>query len=224
MQSALRIGTVAGVSMAAVGVLYHSVEMWVSLPASVAAVLGASMWGAMFLAFGSACSATFRKERSIGLGVLASVWSGMMYAAVLVACALAFAHMFMPHMEQVLVPLYRTSGVHDPRSFVVRHEVGAAGAHLLLVPVVASFVGLVSGAACWLLSSIRWQAVVALGLVAMLIFAAGVLSIRFAASLERAQRPPFIVFGLAALAVTLAAAHPLFISICRPRSPREIGS
>jgi hypothetical protein len=64
--------------MAAVGVLYHTVEISTSLPASMGAVLGGGMWGAMFLTFGIACSATFRKEKSIGLGVLSSAWCGMM--------------------------------------------------------------------------------------------------------------------------------------------------
>jgi hypothetical protein len=82
IQAALRIGTVAGLSMAAVGVLYHTVEISTSLPASIGAVLGAGMWGAMFLTFGIACSATFMKEKSIALGVLSSAWCGMIYAAV----------------------------------------------------------------------------------------------------------------------------------------------
>jgi hypothetical protein len=222
IQAAFRIGTVAGLSMAAVGVLYHTVEISTSLPASIGAVLGAGMWGAMFLTFGIACSATFMKEKSIALGVLSSAWCGMMYAAVLVACALAIGFTFMPHMQRILAPLYSTSGMQDPQAFVVRHEVGAAGEHLSIVPAIASFVGLVSGVACLFLISIRRQAALVISIVALLVFAAGVVSIRFATSLERAERPPFVVFGLAALAVTLASAHPLFIAIRYPGSPREL--
>jgi hypothetical protein len=114
IQGALRIGTVAGLSMAAVGVLYHTVEVSTALPASMSALLGGGMWGAMFLTFGIACSATFRKEKSIGLGFLSSAWCGMMYAAVLVACALAIGFTLMPHMQRILAPLYRTSGMQDP--------------------------------------------------------------------------------------------------------------
>jgi hypothetical protein len=219
IQAALRIGTVAGCSLAAVGVLYHAVEISTSLPASIGAVLGAGMWGAMFLTFGIACSATFMKEKSIGLGLLSSAWCGMMYAAVLVACALAIAFAFMPHMQQILAPLSNTTGMRASQAFVVRHEVGAAGEHLILVPAIASFVGLVSGVACLFLSSIRRQAALVISIVATLVFAAGIVSIRVATSLERAQRPPFVVFGLAALAVTLASVHPLFIAIRYPNSP-----
>jgi hypothetical protein len=221
IQAALRVGTVAGFSLAVVGVLYHSVEISTSLPTSIGAVLGAGMWGAMFLTFGIACSATLMKEKSIGLGVLSSAWCGMMYAAVLVACALAIGFALMPHMQRILAPVYSTSGMQAPRAFVVRHEVGAAGLHLCGVPAIASFVGLVSGLACLFLTSIRRQAVLVISIVATLAFAAGIGSIRFATSLERAQRPPFIMFGLAALAVTLASAHPLFIAIRYPGSPRK---
>jgi hypothetical protein len=207
--------------MAGIGVLYHTVEISISLPASMGAVLGGGMWGAMFLTFGIACSATFREEKSLGLGVLSSAWCGMMYAALLVACALAIAFTFMPHMQRILAPVYSTSGMQAPPAFVVRHEVGVAGEHLFLVPVIASFVGLVSGVACRFLTAMRRQAAVAISIVAMLVFAAGVASIRFATALERAQRPPFVLFGLAALAVTLASAHPLFIAIRSPRSRSE---
>lgn len=220
VQAALRIGTVTGLSMAAVGVLYHIVEISTSLPASLGAVLGAGMWGAMFLAFGMACSATFTKEKSLGLGVLSSAWCGMTFAAVLVACALAIGFTFMPHMQRILAPVYSASETQAPPAFVVRHEIGAAGEHLSIAPAVASFVGLVSGFACWFLNSVRRQAAVALSIVATLVFAAGVLSIRFATSLERAERPPFILFGLAALAVTLASAHPLVIAVRKPAGRR----
>jgi hypothetical protein len=223
VQAALWVGTVAGLAMAAIGVLYHSVEITTSLPASIGALLGAGMWGAMFLTFGIACSATFSKEKSLGLGVLSSAWCGMMYAAVMVACALAIAFTFMPHMQRILAPLFSTSGLPDPQAFVVRHEVGAAGEHLLLAPIIALIVGLVSGVACLSLMAVRRQAALAISIGAMLIFAAGVVSLRFATSQERAQRPPFIMFGLAAIAVTLASAHPLFMAIRDPRPPNERG-
>ena len=109
MQTALRVGAVAGGALAALGVLYHSVEIATSLPASMGGVLGAGMWGAMFLTFGFACSATFTKEKSIGLGVLASVWCGMMYAAVLVAYATGAR----PHIHAAYATHPDTAFQHD---------------------------------------------------------------------------------------------------------------
>ena len=110
-----------------------------------------------------------------------------------------------------------------PQPFVVRHEVEAAGQHLVLVPALASFIGLLSGVAGLFLRSVRRRAALAIGVVAAFVFAAGMVSIRVVASLERTQRPPFVLFGLAALAVTLASAHPLFVAIRYPRSARERG-
>jgi hypothetical protein len=155
--------------------------------------------------------------------VLSSAWCGMMYAAVLVACARAIGFTFMPHMQLILAPRYSTDGGQAPPAFVVRHEAGAAGEHLCLVPAVASFVGLVSGVACRLLGSIRRQAALVISISATLVLAAGVVSLRFATSLERAQRPPFVAFGLATLAVTLASAHPLYVAMRYPSSASESG-
>src|SRR5262249_8234716 len=58
VQTPLRLGTIVGFGIAAVAVVNHAVEISIALPPMVGAVLGGSMWGLMFLAFGIACSAT----------------------------------------------------------------------------------------------------------------------------------------------------------------------
>lgn len=219
IQAVLAAGTVVGLSIAAIGVLYHIVEITTAVPPSVGAVIGGGMWGAMFLAYGLTCSITMMKDKSIALGILSSVWCGMVYAGALVASALAIGFVFMAHMERILAPLYETSGMHDSQSFVVRNHMGIAGEHLLLVPLVAVLVGVVSGVACRLFASIKRQAALAVAIVAVLVFGAAIASLRVASFLERHQRPPFVAFGLIGLAVTLASAPALFTAIRhRPES------
>ena len=140
-------------------------------------------------------------------------------AAVLVACALTIGFVFMPQMQQVLSAPYAVSGMTDPESFVTRHLVSNASSHLFIAPVVALLVGGLSALACSLLRSVPRQTAMALGVGSLLVFAAGVASIRFATSQPRAQRQPFIMFGLGSLAVTLASAQPLVAAIRRSRRP-----
>jgi hypothetical protein len=217
--TALRLGTIVGCCIAAFAVIYHCVEISTSLPPSAGAVLGGSMWGVMFLGFGIACSATLMRGHAIPLGIASSVWSAMVSTAVLVVGALGIALIFMQHMQRILSAAYTASGMTDPASFVIRHEVGSASSHLLIAPVLALLVGGLSAGACSLIRSVTRRTAIALGVGSLLVFAAAIAAIRFATSQPRAQRPPFIMFGLGSLAVTLASAHPLVAAIRRSRRP-----
>jgi hypothetical protein len=67
------------------------------------------------------------------------------------------------------------------------------------------------------LSDVRPGTAVILGATGIALMGAGAVSISYASSLDRSQRPPFIQFGLAALAVALVSAHPLAVAIQRYR-------
>ena len=213
VKETLAIGSMAGLCVAAVGVANHTIEIAVAVAPSAGAVLGASMWGLMFLTYAIAGSVAFGMQRSIALGILSSIWSGMVFAAILVASALVMDFVWMHHMQEILASVYDQGGTLASESFVVRHDLGAAGEHLLLAPLIAAIVGLISGGACLLLRSMKRQTAIILSGVAVVVFGAAIASIRHASSLERAQRPPFIMFGLSAFAGTLAACPALFVAI-----------
>jgi hypothetical protein len=139
----------------------------------------------------------------------------LVYAGVLVLFALAVGFLFMSHMEHILGGLYAASGMTDPGAFVTRHLVTNASLHIFVAPLIALAVGGVSALACVLLRSVPRGTAIALSVVSAMLFVAGATSIKFAESLAHAQRPPFIQFGLAALAITLASAHPLIAAARR---------
>ncbi len=220
VQAAARIGTRVGLAVAALAAVNHIVEMWVSLPPLFATLFGAGMWGVMFFAFGYAYSATYSKVGSVAMGGLSSVWSALVYAATLVAFAMAIGLVFMPHIEVILAQAYGASGLTDPRAFVVRNHLTSAGSQLVVAPTVALFVAAGAAVARAVLEKVSATVAIVLGVVGVGVFVAGAAAIHFASALDRAQRPPFIMFGLTALAVTLASAHPLFAAI---RDRRRVG-
>jgi hypothetical protein len=173
----------------------------------------------MFLVFAIACSAQFLNSEAIWLGLLSSAWCGLVYAAVLVVFAFVLGFIFMPHMEHILAVVYASSGMTEPSAFVTRHLLTNASSHIFIAPLIALVIGAVSAVACLLLKSVRPRTAIVLSVVGLTLFVAGVASIRVATSLACAQRPPFIQFGLAALAITLASAHPLFAAARSGRSP-----
>jgi hypothetical protein len=217
IQSALDLGGALGLALAAAGILNHTLEVAVQLPSPIGAVLGSGMWGLMFLGFSTACSGTVVRLESVGSGLLASVWCGLVYAGVLVVFALALGFLFMSHMQQILGGLYEASGMNDPGAFVTRHLVTNASSHIFVAPLIALAVGGVSALACVLLRSVPRGTAIVLSVVSAMLLVAGATSIQIGESLARAQRPPFIQFGLTALAITLASAHPLLAAVRRRR-------
>lgn len=212
---ALASGAKVGVLIGTLAVINHSVEAFSGLRAPLPAILGVSMWGLMFFSFGGVSSATYQKLGSFGLGIVASVWSALVSAVATVLFASSVGLIFMPRMQLVLAGGFLESGMVDSRAFVVRNLFDGAFTHLLLAPCLAAIVGAASGTALSMLRSLRRRTVAVLGLLGVLLLVSGVTAIRFASSLERSARPPFIMFGLLALCVSLASAYPVATTIRR---------
>jgi hypothetical protein len=213
VQTAVNDGAKFGVVIALVAIINHSLEEFANLQPPIPAILGVSMWGVMFLLFGGASSFTYRKTGSVGLGVWASVSSALVSTIGTIVFAFLVGLMFMPHMERFLAPAFAVSGMTDQSAFVIRNMFDSAFAHLFVAPITAVIVGITSGMACAMLRSTPRQTAMVLGFLNIALFSAGIASLQWASSMERSARPPFIMFGLSALGVTLASAYPIIVAI-----------
>jgi hypothetical protein len=213
---ALGAGAKVGVLLGAAAAANHFLETFAALPSPLPTILGAGMWGLMFLLYGGVSAATYRRVEAIELGVLASVWASLFSTVLTVVFAVSISLLYLPHMRGVLAGVFATSGMTDPDAFVVRHLFDAASEHLLIAPVVALVSGTASGLACWILQRVHRGTAVALAALALLLVAAGAGAIGFASSLERHARPPFIMFGLSSLFVALTSAYPVLLAIRQP--------
>jgi hypothetical protein len=199
-----------------VAIIGHSLEQFANLQPPFPAILGVSMWGVMFLLFGGAGSTTYRKTSSLGLGILASVSSAFVTTIGTIVFAFSVGLMFMAHMERFLAPAFALSGMTDPSAFVVRNMFDSAFARLFVAPIAALIVAIASGMACAILRSARRQTAMLLGFLNVVLLGAGIASLQWASSMERPARPPFIMFGLCALGVTLASVYPVIVAIRSP--------
>jgi hypothetical protein len=84
---------------------------------------------------------------------------------------------------------------------------------------VGTIFGCIGGLASGFLRSVPRRVVLALSLLGIVQLIASVAAIRFALTLERSQRPPFIMGGMLAGGIALASVHPLFSAVC----PRDEG-
>jgi hypothetical protein len=217
LKAGLGQGARIGLALAVAEGISISLEDFTAFEAPVRAGLGVAMWGLMFLAFGSAGSAVYYKTGSLPLAVIGSVWSAMVsvVAALLVGFVIGLA--FMPRMRQILSEEFVRSGMTDARGFVIQNNLKAASMHLLLAPPIAGFLGFAGGLACSILGSIRRSFAMAWGFCGILMVVGALFAIRFAAGLDRSNRPPFIMGGLLVLGAAMACAHPLFTAIWRPQ-------
>lgn len=215
-QIALAQGAKIGIFLGIIAFVNLSLEHLVASSSPLSAVRGVSMWGLMFLSFGTAGSATYRNVGSLSLAIISSIWSGFISTISMLVFGFLLALLFMPHMVHILAPTYAQSGMTDAQAFVIQHTLNASTMHLLLVPVVAAIFGFMGGCASFFLRSISQRVAISLGIFELLLFVGGAELLRFMSSLDRAARPPFVMSGLLALGIALVCAHPILMVIRRP--------
>jgi hypothetical protein len=216
LQAALRQGALVGLLLGAAAAVNLALELFGNLNSAWAAIAGVSQWGAMFLAFGVAGSATYLKLRSLALAVLAAVWAALVSTTITLLCGYGIALLAMPHMQRVLQGDFQQSGLTDPQAFVIQNTLTSGVTHVLLAPCIALGFGLAGAFAAALFGSVRRGPALALAVFELLLAVSGVAALRYASALDRAARPPFIMFGLLALGAVMACLHPILSALRRP--------
>ena len=213
VRRALQSGGNVGVVLGAAAILGHTLEVFAALQPAIPAILGVAMWGLLFLLLGWTSAKTYRRDGSIVLGIVSSIWGALISSATTVAFAFIVGLLFMTRMQQVLAGALALSGMPDGRAFVIRNMLDGASSHLLIAPAVAVLAGAASGVGCSILKSVGRRTAVTLAVCALVVLVGGVGSLRFASSLERSARPPFVLIGLLSLGVSLTSASALFAVI-----------
>ena len=196
-RAAVGVGWKLGLLLGGFAVINHSLEVFAHLRPPLPAIRGVAMWAVTFLVCGAASSFTDTRVRDVPLGVAASVLAAVTSAAILVCYAIAVG--IVRDQPLALDAILITGGTHVAGSVVV-----------------GLLVGSVSGCAgVWLRSASRHTAMGA-GVGVMLVLATGLGAIFHATVLERSARPPFIMFGLPAIATALAVAAPVMMTLRPP--------
>lgn len=155
--------------------------------------------------------------------IIASVWSALVSAVATVLYGCVIGLMFMTRMKMILSGGLAGGGI-DAEA-VIRNIFDGAFSHLALSPFVAVVAGAAGVVVCSILRLLARRTVVVLAFLDVLMLASGLFAIRFASTLERTARPPFIMFGLAALCLSLVSAYPLGTTIrLRGRSSLRSGT
>jgi hypothetical protein len=212
-RTALGFGAALGLVLGAVEAVNLVLETFADLSGPFSAIVGAGAMGLMVLLFGAAGSGAFQRTDSLGLAVLAGAWCAVIGAVLTCLCGLAINLAFMAHQQRIFADASLRSGMDDPRAFVIRNTLESASTHLLMMPLVGTIFGGIGGLASGFLRSVPRRIVLALALLGIVLLIASVATIRFALSLERSQRPPYIMGGMFAGGIALASVHPLVAAV-----------
>ena len=212
VEASLRIGAAVGMALGLVGAVNITVENFVTLPGALAAIVPATAMAVMVIAFALAASLSLRRSGSIALALLASVWSSVV--GMVLTCAYGFLLNLaaIESLSRTFVAAAARAGVRDARVIVVENTLSSASMHLLVGPILAGSVGSVAILAALMSRSLGRRAAFMLALIELGLFVLGVVALVFAASLDRAQRPPFVMSGMLAAALALACFPALALS------------
>ncbi|HEY0512469.1 MAG TPA: hypothetical protein VGH73_11225 [Thermoanaerobaculia bacterium] len=190
VEASLRTGAVMGILLGIAGTANLTLEYLGNLRPPFNAIVPASEMGIMVLLFGAAASLTLRRSRPVTLALLAAVWSAVVGTSLI--CAYAFL---------LQLAVLQPQGIGS-----LGNIVDSAAQHMAIAPIVAVVAGAVAIAATLLHRSSRPRARLALALLDVVQGAVGIGLLVFAASLVRAERPPFVMGGMLLTAAALACA------------------
>jgi hypothetical protein len=216
VRNALIAGTRTGILLGLILISSHAIE-WFGLDRNRTAQFarGAGSTLLMLGLLGAAGSAAWERTRSIKLGVIAGLWCGSLGTIILLSFALTLNLLFEAHAAAWLHEAFVASGMRDPGAFVVRNALEAASEILVRLPIAGTVLSL-SGSLSnsWMMPRSRSVSLLAAWFIP-LVFAAGVISLWYAGSLERADRPPFVMAGVVAAGLAVCGAHPVWSSLSR---------
>ena len=115
VQSALRSGARVGVVLGTAALMGHTLEVFAPSGAH-SRHPGSGNVGPMFLLLGVASAETYRREASIRLGIMSSIWGAMISSVATVVFAFAVGLLFMSQMQRVLSGALAVSGMTDARA------------------------------------------------------------------------------------------------------------
>lgn len=210
---ALRAGEVTGLMLGMVLVANHAIELFVAIR-PFAVIIGPVLL--MLALFGAAGGAAWERTRSISLGVIAGIWSGVVAMLAVLSVAFSLNLAFEARAESQLREAFVASGMNDPGAFLVKNSLEAASEVLVRMPLVAIFLSLAGAlASAWIIKRSRSTVVAAAG-IAMVMLVTGVAGLWHANSLQRSARPPFVMGGVLMTGIALAFPYPIWRTLRRP--------
>ena len=206
----LSIGAIAGFVLGIINIAHHFAEFFTPISGRTGLfILGA---GHMLLIAAILCiagSAAQERTDSIVLAVAAGLWAAMLSVLILIAFGLSSNLLFESHAILQMQGSFLGSRMRDSGAFIIRNALESASEGLLRLPVMGLILSTAGGLTNKWMSHRTHRAAIIIAWFIPFLFALGVLLLWHAESLERAARPPFIMFGLLFTGISLTGVYPV---------------
>lgn len=140
---ALRLGTRMGLLAAGVEAINISLESLVAMPQTVTSIVTGGLMLCTFMLWGVTGFLGAYRSRSVGLGVLAAVWSAVVTMLLAVTFGYALLVVAWPRLTTFLAtdPDFLRSHWSDLRAFTIANTLSNGAVHLLEGPIIALVFG-----------------------------------------------------------------------------------
>lgn len=210
VNSAIRLGTTAGLVLGTILVANHVIELFVPARTFAVVISPVLLTLALLAATGSVAA---ERTGSLLLAIVAGVWCAILGTLMLLCVGLVFCLAWEVRVELWLRDAFAASGMNDPGGFIVRNTLETASEALVRMPAAALFLSLLGALANASISKRPRTAVIMIFCSAALMFIGGACSLWYANSLSRSARPPFVLTGVLLASISLSAAHPIWSAL-----------
>ena len=214
-QTAMRAGAFAGLLLgifecANIGFEYSSLGSQ-----RLRAVVGGGSLAMIALTHAIAGSIGYERTARLRMAVWSALWCALITATLLCTFGFSYDLAFMAHRIAITHADFMRSGMQDPAAFVVRNTLASAALHLLSMPALAILFGGLGGLVSASLRS-RPRSVAAIaGLGGVVQFGVSVAVMRYALSLPRSERPPYILPAMILGGIAMTYVYPVLSNLIR---------
>src|ERR1700676_3566193 len=206
--TAAMVGAQIGLVVGAVQIANHLIEAFVPTRSFVLVICPVLLALALL---GTAGAAAWERTGSLVLAVISGVCCAIVATLITLCFAISFNLVFALRVDWQLREAFAASGMIDRAGFRVRNILEASSEILVRMPLVAlclPFAGALIQA--WMSRESRRALVLAARFLAPFVFALGAAALWHANAIERAARPPFVLWGVLLTGVALCAAYPIW--------------
>jgi hypothetical protein len=141
--SALKSGTLFGLLIGTIFIINISVENFADIGQQTITISTLGVMLLIFLVFAYAGWYGTKESSQLPLGILTSIWSGMIGVLIALLFGFLINFLFTQRLEQNLHASaeYLRSGSHDLETFTFWNTLDSASSHLLEVPIIAMVLG-----------------------------------------------------------------------------------
>jgi hypothetical protein len=205
--TAAAVGAKVGVVLGLVGTANHLIEAFV--PTRPFALIISPVL--LSLALLGIAGAAWERTRSLPLAAIGGICCAIVGVLIILCFAISFNLLFAARVDWQLREAFAASGMIDRAGFRVRNILESSSEILVRMPLLAiclSSAGAIIQA--WMSRESRRALVLAAGVLAPFLFAAGSFALWHANAIERAARPPFVLSGVLLTGIALCAVYPVW--------------